>query len=276
MTVSSIQTFLSQIASLAGNDLLVRRWASMATSPHLTELARNVVEAQADLTAARAALWHAVKSHVQPIVIMALSNSTPDALSTSMEDTLVDLVVTQMIEWQRMLREETVVRRKLVVQPIDGGPLDQEHLDIVAGMTASGVDSAEAWKTAWQHAVEKLALCERPAHAWVPEHEIQVEISEKSADESDDEEESEEASGGEGRPSCARCEPLGPAYDEDGHPCLLYFCKCSNDGTILVAGAMGVRAVPLAVVLDANQGSPAPQVEGLRRARAAGLVKDPP
>jgi hypothetical protein len=281
-----------KFASLASNELLVQRWFSLFGSPQLIELSDAVLDCQDQLRMAHVELTTALKTLLVDVVQIA-TNTVPDFMDKTSLDVIVEVMFTMLVAERRHQREQQRAARsfKLIVEPLDGGDLDPEHLQAVADATADGRPTGDAWRAL----ADRLAACKRPARAWTPEHEIHVDL-----DEDEDEDENEDGIQDKTTPvlmpapeariahpleivsatlawslGCDQCVRLGLTQDEEGHPCQLYFCACANNGTILVQGAMGVRAVPCDVVRQAPATSLAPQVEGLRRAIAARLLEEP-
>ncbi len=277
-------TLLDMISRLTSNELLLRRWLGIFTSPQLADLADAMLGVQGDLDQAREELWVAIRTMVLDLA-QAAAVAFPD-IPFGSSDTAVEMIFALVVAHRRNRREEEEESKadgfRLVIQPLDGGTHDEEHLEIVARASVNGLPV----NGAWQDMAAQLAACTRPAIVWAPDNEIQFDLDE-------DDDETPEADSDSGpipfvpvvpppvldvlpAMSCRRCVPLGPTRDEDGALCSLYLCGCANDGTILVESlTRPPRAVPCSLVRTAPSTSPAPQVEGLRRSDAAGLTRAP-
>ena len=289
-------TLLDMISRFTSNELFLRRWLGIFTSPPLAELADEMLDVQEDLDKARDELWIAIRTMVLDLAQAAAIAFPETPLGSS--DMAVEMIYAMLVAQRRSQRaqERETASFRLVVAPLDGGKHDEEHLEIVARASAGGVPV----NGAWQAMQAELAACKRPAIAWAPDHEVHLDLDGQDA-------ESEEAVPDDGSETaatapvplrdltseewatlgvpragtphgvaCSNCIPLGPTRDEDGGLCSLFLCECANDGTILVESlTRPPRAVPCALVRTVPLTSPAPQVEALRRADAAGLTGAP-
>jgi len=162
---NTAHTLLRDFGALAANDLFMQAWISLTASAELASLADRLLDAELACNEARIALRQGITGKIKEVLRLGAATVTDlDGAIPYLLEILIDSHVTG----RRAGRGN--VRLKLIIDPEDGGPIDEKHLEIVSQCTRQGVPTG----TQWTVLRDRLATCTRPARVWTADRECDV------------------------------------------------------------------------------------------------------